>query len=143
MANFDVALVELGKLIGFFEATGDDQGTVRWVWFGHPIGEAFAAIPEQRERIGAMLRALLNPEAPPAGAFSGPADNPANNWETLLVIDAINGGFGITWSKPDSEPLVIGIGAKASNVGGQPINLAVLAKLLRIEGGSADPSMTG
>ena len=84
-------------------------------------------MPDERERIGKMLRALLD-RAETTGGFSGD-----NNWEPLVVIDAITGGFGITWNTPIGDPLVIGLGAKASNVGGEPINLAVLAKLLRIQ----------
>ena len=83
-----------------------------------------------------MLRALLD-RAETTGGFSGD-----NNWEPLVVIDAITGGFGITWNTPIGDPLVIGLGAKASNVGGEAINLAVLAKLLRIQtGGPADHAL--
>ena len=93
-------------------------------------------MPAERERIGTMLRALLD-RAETTGGFSGD-----NNWEPLVVIDAITGGFGITWNTPVGDPLVIGLGAKASNVGGEPINLAVLAKLLRIQaGGPADHAL--
>lgn len=137
MASFDVALVELGKLIGLFAATGDSQGSLRWEWFGRPIEEGLETMPAQRDRIGAILRALLRPEAQAAGAFNGPAADPANNWEPLLEVDAISGGLGITWSKPDDTALVIGIGAKATDIGGEPVTLAVLAKMLEIAGGSA------
>ena len=140
MANFIAALVQLGKLVGFFEPTAnaqdDEVGTVNWAWFGNPIKKGLETMPDERERIGKMLRALLD-RAETTGGFSGD-----NNWEPLVVIDAITGGFGITWNTPIGDPLVIGLGAKASNVGGEPINLAVLAKLLRIQtGGPADHAL--
>ncbi|MDA4107835.1 DUF6603 domain-containing protein [Mycolicibacterium holsaticum] len=134
MVNFDIALIELGKLIGFF----DPGGTVRWVWFGKPIEEALETLPAERQRIGLMLQSLLPDPVPEGGAFAGTQDDPDHQWQPVLMIDAINGGFGVTWSMPVGEPLVIGIGAKASDIGGQPIDLAVLAKVLRIDGGSAD-----
>ncbi|MCV7221236.1 DUF6603 domain-containing protein [Mycolicibacterium elephantis] len=141
MADFSVALIELGKLIGFFDADGTDEGTVRWVWFGGPIQEAFKAIPAQRHRIGAMLRALLPDPVPEGGPFTGPQDDPDHEWQPVLIIDAINGGFGITWSMPVDDPLVVGIGAKASDIGGQPVSLTVLAKVLRIDAGTADHAL--
>jgi hypothetical protein len=124
MPDVVLALVRLGKLVGFFEPAEGDGGSVQWAWFGDPITMALETIPAQREMIGAMLQALLDREVP-TGEF-----NTESNWEPLFVIDAIDGGFGVTWST--GEPLVIGIGAKANNVGSQPITLEVLAKLLRI-----------
>ena len=112
------------------------RGVVLWTWFDDPIGDAFDRIPAERERIGTILRALLD-RAETTGAFTGD-----NNWEPLVVIDAITGGFGITWNTAVGDPLVIGLGAKASNVGGEAVNLTVLAKLLRIQaGGPADQAL--
>jgi hypothetical protein len=138
MANVADALIALGKLLGFFEGSGSNEGTVRWVWFGDPVGQGLSAMPEQREHIGTMLRALLE-RAEPAGAFAGPSGAPASNWEPLLEIAEIGGKFGIVWTTVDSGPLVIGLGAKAEDIGGEPVDLAVLAKVLRI----AEDTATG
>ena len=52
--------VRSGDPFGFFEASGGDAGSVRWAWFKDPVGSAFDRIPAERERIGALLRALLD-----------------------------------------------------------------------------------
>ena len=121
MAAFDVALVELGHLLGFFKASGE----VDWAWFGDPFGRALTSMPAERERIGALIRALLERPAP-TGAFSAGA-----NWEP--VVDTNNVGLGFTWTS--GGPLQLGVGAKADvPVAGQQITLATLARLLQISG---------
>ena len=133
MQAFDVALVELGHLLGFFQP----DGQVDWRWFGDPKARAFASLPAERERIGALIRALLDRGAP-TGAFS-----PAANWEP--IIDTNNVGLGITWSSsntPAAAPLQLGVGAKANlPIGGQPISLAALARLVEIAGTNVTPKL--
>ena len=121
MAAFDAALVELGHLLGLFKA--DDS--MDWRWFGDPLGRSLVSIPIERERIGAVIRALLD-RTTATGAFDSNA-----NWEPVLDTD--NVGLGLAWSTTD--PLRIGLGAKADlNVGSQQITLATLARLLQIDG---------
>lgn len=128
MANFDKALIELGKLVGFFAGSGDAEGTVQWAWFGNPVQLALLTMPGQRARIGAMLRELLE-----SGDAAAPFTT-GHDWQPVIPIDAIDGGIGVTWSAPDN-PLAIGLGAKANSVGLDSISLGILAQLLRIQGG--------
>jgi hypothetical protein len=119
MAAVDVALVELGHLLGLFKSNGE----VEWAWFGDPLGRALTTLPAERERIGAVVRALLE-RTTPTGAFDGSA-----NWEP--VLDTANVGLGPTWSA--AGPLQIGLGAKAdAQIGGKAVTLAVLARLLQV-----------
>ena len=134
MADFDVALIALGKLIGFFEGSGTDEGSVQWEWFGDPLVQSLNTIPEQRARIGDMLQALLG-SATPAETFTT-----GHDWQPVLDIPEIDGGFGVTWTKPE-DPLAIGLGARANNIGTQAVTLAVLAKLLRIENAAANHAL--
>lgn len=121
MPAFDVALVELGHLLGLFKADGE----VDWSWFGNPFGHALTALPAERERIGALVRALLERPAP-TGEF-----NSAANWEP--VVDTNSVGLGFAWTKAGS--LQIGLGAKANiPVAGKQITLATLARLIQIAG---------
>jgi Family of unknown function (DUF6603) len=121
MAAFDVALVELGHLLGLFKA----NDSMDWEWFGDPLGRSLASMPAERERIGALIRALLE-RSSTTGAFDGNA-----NWEPIL--DTNNVGLGPTWTKTGA--LQIGLGAKANvPIGGQQITLAALARLLQIDG---------
>jgi hypothetical protein len=121
MAAFDVALVELGHLLGLFKA--NDQ--MDWEWFGDPLGRSLASVPAERERIGALIRALLE-RSSPTGAFDGDA-----NWEPILDTNSV--GLGPTWTKTGA--LQIGLGAKANlQISGKPITLAALARLLQIDG---------
>src|SRR5262245_17027883 len=136
MADVAGALIALGKLIGFFEGSGSAEGTVRWVWFGDPLGEGLKAMPEQREHIGTMLRALLE-RNDATGTFPGPPGAPVSDWEPLVEIAEINGQFGIVWTTVAAGELVVGLGAKAEDVG-TDLGLAVLAKVLRIVQ-NADP----
>jgi hypothetical protein len=133
MPAFDVALIELGHLLGLFKSGGD----VDWEWFGDPVGSAFTALPTERERIGALVRALLDKGAP-TGAFNSSA-----NWEP--VINTSNVGLGFAWSSsatPATDPLRIGLGAKASlSLGGQQVTLAALARLIRIAGQNVTPEL--
>lgn len=125
MPAFDVALVELGHLLGLFKTSGE----VDWRWFGDPVARGFTAIPTERERIGAIVRALLDRSAP-TGAFAAGA-----NWEPVLDTSSV--GLGFVWSSsssPASDPLQIGLGAKANfPLAGDQITLAALARLLRIQ----------
>jgi hypothetical protein len=121
MAAFDVALVELGHLLGLFKA----DNAMDWQWFGDPLGRSLTSLPAERERIGAVIRALLERSAP-TGAFDTSA-----NWEP--IVDTNNVGLGVAWSA--AGPLQIGLGAKANvPVAGQQITLATLARLLQIAG---------
>jgi hypothetical protein len=121
MAAFDVALVELGHLIGLFKSDGE----VDWRWFGDPMGRALTSLPAERERIGALVRALLERPSP-TGAFDS-----TSNWEPIL--DTTNVGLGPTWTT--GGPLQIGLGAKANvAIGSQQITLAALARLIQIAG---------
>lgn len=121
MAAFDVALVELGHLIGLFKASGE----VDWRWFGDPMGRALTALPAERERIGALVRALLERPSP-TGAFDS-----TTNWEPILDTD--NVGLGPAWTTGGA--LRIGLGAKANvAIGSQQITLATLARLIQIAG---------
>src|SRR5262245_16435854 len=118
MAAFDVALVELGHLLGLFKP----DGSMDWTWFGKPLDNSLASIPTERERIGNVVRALLERPAP-TGAFDASA-----NWEPIL--DTNNVGLGPTWTA--AGPLQIGLGAKANvPLAGQQITLATLARLLQ------------
>ena len=132
MPAFDVALVELGKLLGFFK----DNGEVNWQWFGRPIKIAFSTLPSRRNQIGAIIRALLDRPTDPT--------NPTNeftadsNWEPILDTSKVDIGF--TWSK-DSD-LQLGIGAKVNIPGdSQQIDLAVLARLIRIVEENVTPEL--
>jgi len=121
MAAFDVALVELGHLLGLFKSNGE----VDWSWFGDPLGRGLATMPTERERIGAIIRALLE-----RGAATG-AFNATANWEP--IVDTNNVGLGFAWSS--GGPLQIGLGAKANvPIAGQQITLATLARLFQIAG---------
>ena len=121
MAAFDLALVELGHLLGLFKPNDD----MDWQWFGDPLGRSLTSIPAERERIGAVIRALLERPAP-TGAFDSNA-----NWEP--IVDTNNVGLGVAWST--AGPLRIGLGAKADlPIGGKPITLATLARLMQIAG---------
>jgi hypothetical protein len=121
MAAFDVALIELGHLLGFFKQGGE----VDWQWFGDPLGRTITVMPAERERIGAIVRALLE-RTSPTGAFDSNA-----NWEP--IVDTNNVGLGFAWSA--SGPLQIGLGAKANvPIGAQQITLATLARLLQVDG---------
>lgn len=134
MAEFDVALIALGKLIGFFEGSGDDEGSVRWAWFADPVDQSLGTMPGQRARIGEMLRALLGSDTPAETFTTG------HDWQPVVSIPEIDGGFGVTWSKPE-DPLAIGVGARANNIGGEAVSLAILAKLLRIQNAEASHAL--
>ncbi len=133
MADFDVALVRLGTLLGLFAAPDDaSPGSVRWQWFTDPLGEGFASMPRNREELGGIVEALLGN---PAADF-GDDDRwaPFGEWGGV--------GLGFTWSKsaaPASDPLRIGLGASVdAPVAGQQIELRVLARILRILGAAKD-----
>ena len=93
---------------------------------------AFQALPGERERIGAIIRALVERDQT-TGPFTGTGDSPTNGWEPILEFDGADTGFGVTWSMPTTSPLVIGLGAKGGvAAGGQQFTLAVLARVLRV-----------
>ncbi len=54
MPDLKLALVSLGDLIGVFDPTG----SLQWTWFLNPLDNALNSIPDRRDHLVPLIRAL-------------------------------------------------------------------------------------
>ena len=139
MADIGQSLIIFGQLIGLL----DKNGALQWAWFGDPktqilgkSGDATVGMPANREFLGKLIRSLTggNPDDADAAFAAGYSWVPLNDGDKIEV--------GFVWSS-SGPTLQIGVGAQANlTVSGDPVNLAVLAKLLTIGNGAVTPNIT-
>src|SRR3954451_22579114 len=138
MADIEQSLKIFGQLIGLL----DNDGNIKWVWFGDPKaqilgkpGDATVGMPAHRQFLGKLIRSLKggNPDDADADFTDHFSWVPLNDGQVKV---------GFVWSK-DTPDLQIGFGSQADfTVGGNKIDLAVLAKLIKIQNGTVTPIIT-
>jgi hypothetical protein len=135
MPNPMQALLALGELIAFL----DDKGVVQFAWLGDPLNKSLDAMPGQRALLHPLLQNLIRDNAPVeehAFPLSGMAWEPVNLGENI--------GVGFAWNTEAGDPLRIGLGAVSSvSPGGKLVDLAVLARLIRINNGKLTTEVPG
>lgn len=126
MPNPSEALLAFGKLVAFL----DGKGEVQFAWIGDPLDKSLAAIPAERKRLHDLLQSLIH-EGPTGAAPALPLQG--LTWEPVNLGADI--GIGFAWNNGGtSDPLHLGLGAAASfEVGGKTIDLAVLARLIKVQ----------
>jgi hypothetical protein len=139
MADIGQSLIIFGQLIGLL----DKNGAPQWTWFGDPktqilgkSGDTTVGMAANREFVGKFIRSLTggNPDDADAAFAAGYSWVPLNDGDKVEV--------GFVWSS-SGPTLQIGLGAQANlTVSGDPVNLAVLAKLLTIGNGAVTPNIT-
>jgi hypothetical protein len=122
MAQFEVALLSFGKLIGLMNTTG----SVQWTWFGNPLVNSMMGIPANRVHFGELLRALLDSPAGKSPYFDEPAKL---QWEFLGPEQA---RFGFVWNE-EGDPLQLGFGVLGTvPIGSRQLTVDALARILEI-----------
>ncbi|MBI1352983.1 MAG: hypothetical protein GC160_01470 [Acidobacteria bacterium] len=136
MPNPTQALLAFGKLIAFF----DDNGVVQFAWFGDPLDLSLLSMPEHRDRLHDLLQSIL--QEGPSGQ-KPPFPLAGLEWEPINLGSSV--GVGFAWNAGGkTDPLRLGLGAAANfPVGGQSIDLAVLARLLTIQNGDIAGDLPG
>jgi hypothetical protein len=138
MADIEQSLKIFGQLIGLL----DNDGNIQWVWFGDPkeqilgkAGDATLGLPAHRQYIGKLIRSLKG---------GNPDDADADFTDHFSWVPLNDGQIqvGFVWSK-DTRDLQIGFGSQADfTVSSNKIDLAVLAKLIKIQDGTITPIIT-
>lgn len=129
MPNPTQALLGFGKFVAFL----DDDGVVQFGWIGDPLARSLNEMPGRRDRLHEVLQGLIPGEGTdPKPAF--PLDGMV--WEPINLGSVI--GVGFAWNPGGAnDPLRLGLGAAANfGVGDQAIDLAVLARLIKIQSGN-------
>src|SRR4051794_3029440 len=129
MPDIEQSLKIFGQLIGLL----DKDGGIQWVWFSDPkvqilgkSGDPASGLPGHRQFLGKLIRSLKG---------GNPDDADAEFTDHFSWVPLNDGQIkvGFVWSK-DTPDLQIGFGSQADfSVGGSNIDLAVLAKLIKIQ----------
>jgi len=140
MTDLEQSLIIFGQLIGLL----DQNGVLQWTWFADPKGQILGSatdstigIAAHRQYLGQLIRSLMggNPGDSDASFATGYSWVPLNNGSPIEV--------GFVWSTGSNPQLQIGFGAQANfTVSGDAVDLAVLAKLLKIGQGTVTPTIT-
>ena len=123
MPNPTQALLAFGHLVAFL----NDKDAVQFAWLGDPLNRSLKEMPENRAELHELLQALIH-DGPTGQQPAFPLEG--MDWEPVNPGSAV--GVGFAWNTDTTEALRLGLGAAAS-LG--PVDLAVLARLIGIEGG--------
>lgn len=105
---------------------------MRFEWFGDPVEESLLGIPAHREKLGLLLRALLDQQERADGKDEPFAAATDLVWVPFQFAQG-QVGVGLVWNSDKDAPLGLGVGAKAAfSVSNKQVALAVLARLVSI-----------
>jgi hypothetical protein len=132
MIRAEDALINFGQLIGLM----DGGGTVQFGWFLDPLNNALNGIPNNRQFLLKLVRALLGKDENGDKIFVVPGTTII--WEPIDVVQGTLQG-GLLWND-DAQPLRLGVGSKIT-IGSnkQHLDVAVIARLLRFTAGNPFP----
>jgi|GEM_PF-5672998 len=128
MPQLDAALLAFCKLVGLME----ESGSIHWSWLGDPLKNMLIGIPENREALGLLMRALLDQSDDSTKYFDSAM---TGEWEPIKPIEDVDGGVGFIWNSDKQQPLRLGFGANVSvaGPGGQKLDFNVLARMLKLD----------